>query len=84
MVMEVARREHCREDRRVGVELDLHQAVNDRGRDELMAINAAIHDPATGNDGVIPGRLRQSPRVQGNLEGSWHLEVIQISGWIGS
>jgi hypothetical protein len=44
VVMEVARRQHRREDRHARLDLYTHQAVDDGRGDELVPVDAAVDD----------------------------------------
>src|SRR5436309_14591093 len=51
--MEVPRRQNRRQNGSIRFHLDTHQAVDDCGSHELMAVDAAIDHEAAGNDGVV-------------------------------
>ncbi|CAM2159819.1 hypothetical protein PT2222_60233 [Paraburkholderia tropica] len=78
--VEMMRREHDRKHRRAGFQLDLHQAVDDGRRDEIVAIDAAIDHEARRHDAGIAARLREAFGVQRNFEGARHFVQIDVVG----
>ena len=77
-VMEMMRREHRREYRRAGFELNLHQAIDDSLRDELMPINTAVDDQPRRNDPRIPSARCEALRMQRDFECAGDFEEIDI------
>ncbi len=47
------RREHDREHRHFGFQLNLHQAADHRLGDELVAVDATVHHQAGGDDAGV-------------------------------
>ena len=76
MLMKVMRRQHGRQDRHAGFELQRHQAVDNSGRDEFVAVDAAIDHQRAAHDGRVLTRVGQTLGMQRNLEGAWHVEHI--------
>ena len=89
VLMKLTWRQHAGKDRHVGLKLDPHQAVDHRCRDKLMAVDAAVDDQATGDDGVeataattttaTTATTRQPLGQQRDLEGAGHLEELQAA-----
>src|SRR3990167_111021 len=80
VLVKIARRQHGAEDGYIGVQLHAHEAVDDGGGDELVAVDAAIDDEAAGNDGVVTTAACQALGMQRDLEGAGHLEVVNLLG----
>lgn len=77
-MMEMMRRQHGREYRRAGVELHAHQAVDHGMRDELVPIDAAIDDEPRRDDPRIASALRETLRMQRNLECARDFKDVDI------
>jgi len=79
VLVEVARRQHRRHHRYLGVELHAHQRVDHRRADELVAVDAAVDDQAARDDGVVTPRTRELERQQRDLEGAGHLVLVDLA-----
>lgn len=80
MLVEVARREHSRQHRHVGVELHAHQAVDHGAGDELVAVDAAIDHQRAADDRVEAAAERQALGHQRDLERARHVEMRDLRG----
>jgi hypothetical protein len=78
-IVKVMRREDGGQDRDVRFQLRLHQTGDNRLRDELMAIDAAIDDKRGADDRGIPAALRQGARQQWYLEGAGQANTSTIA-----
>ena len=67
VAVELLWRQHHGEDRYFGLELNLHQTVQDGAGDEFVPIDAAIDDETGGDDGSELARLGQQFRLQRDL-----------------
>ena len=76
MLVEMVWREHGRQHRHAGFELQRHQRGDDSARDELVAVDAAVHHQRAADDGRIAARQRQAFGEQRNLEGARHIDHV--------
>ena len=74
------RRQRDGEHRHAGIEPRAHQTVDHGLRDELVAINAAVHDERRRRDGRISAGRRKIARQQGHLEGTGNVEYVDAIG----
>ena len=60
MLMEMMRRQHDREDRHFSLQLDRHDAVDDRFGDEVMTVDSTVdHKPCRDDDRIAAGFCEQ-------------------------
>src|SRR5262245_64618346 len=76
VIVELLRGQYCRNDRHLYLELNLHQCRNDRLRDELMTIDAAVDYKSGGDHGLVTSGAGQEFRLQGDLERTRNLEHV--------
>mmetsp|Transcript_31096 Transcript_31096/g.57881 ORF Transcript_31096/g.57881 Transcript_31096/m.57881 type:complete len:181 (-) Transcript_31096:32-574(-) len=81
MLVEVMRRQHAGEHRHIGGQLHVHQRLDDGLADEVMSVDAAVHDEAAGNDGIKAAAARQALGMQRDFEGAGHLDHADLLGW---
>ena len=77
VLVEVSWCQNGREGWYIGVQLHSHQPIDNCCGDELMPVDAAVHDKATRNDCVISSSARKPHGVERNLEGAWHSMKFQ-------
>jgi len=63
MVVKTLWRQHRRNDRHFGFELDLHQRVDHRTGDEFVAVDAAVDNESRRDNGGVATALRQDLRL---------------------
>ncbi|MCY1225611.1 hypothetical protein D9M72_378100 [compost metagenome] len=68
VLVEALRGQHGREYRDFGVELNPHQAADDRIGDEFMPVDATVDDKAAGDDGGVLAGLGKPLRMQRDFE----------------
>ena len=79
MGMEALRRQHCRDHRHLGVELDAHQPRDHRLGDEFVAVDAAIDNEPGADDGGVAAGFRQQLRLQRDLEAAGDFEEVDAA-----
>lgn len=84
VLLSVPGRHSRSEDGYVGVELDTHQSIDDRCGDELMPVDAPVHQKATRDDGVISFAPCQPHGVERNFEGTWYTMYFKAVWWTTS
>ena len=63
MLVELVRGEDHGDDWHVRIELDLHEATNDRFGHELMPIDASVDNQSSSDDGSVPSAPSEPPSV---------------------
>ncbi len=76
MLVEMLRRQHGRNDRDLGIELDAHQRADHRVGHEFVPVDAAVDDEAGGDHGGIAPGFGKNLRMERNLERTRDLEEI--------
>ncbi|CAI8777679.1 hypothetical protein EMIT0215P_170077 [Pseudomonas serboccidentalis] len=76
--VEVMRGQGHREHRHFCFQLHLHQAADHRLGDELVTVDAAVHDQSSRNDAGITTGLGQQLGVQGHFKGAADFEEIDV------
>ncbi len=67
-----------RQDGDTRIQGDAHEAVHNGLRNEVVPVDASVHDERRRSDSGVPARFRKIARNQGKLESAWHIENVDL------